>query len=87
MLLAEEVEVGLADYLLRSAVWCDRGDPACAYEEEPAAHVLEVDALLGGGKQVAHAGELQVAHRFAFLQPFFVQLCLSHIDSCAGIDE
>ena len=56
--LAEDVEVRLADHLLNGAARCHRGGPACADQQEAAEQVLEVNALVGGGQQVAHAGEL-----------------------------
>ena len=52
VLLAEEVEVGLPDYLFQGMARGCRGEPACADQEEPAVQVLEVDALLGAVQQV-----------------------------------
>ncbi len=69
VLVAEEIEVRLPDYLLRGQAGGARGDPACADQEEPASQVLEVHALLGSGQQVAHAGELELTQWSALLPP------------------
>ena len=67
--LAEQVEVSLPDHLFRGTVRNDPGEEACANQEEPALQVLEVRALLCGGQQVVHAGELEIAQLFALLRP------------------
>src|ERR1039458_7245413 len=85
--LAEEVEVSLPDDLLQGAVGSDRGHPACADQEEPAAHVLEVHALLGAVQQVAHAGAFDPAQLLALLRPTSAQPPLDHCNSRSGIDE
>ena len=85
--LAEEVEVRLPDYLFHGTTRSNRGDPACADQEEPAEPVFEVHALLGAVQQVAHAGALDPAQRFALLRPLWMQLRLDHRNSCLGNDE
>ena len=68
--LAEEVEVGLPDHVFqRYGPELTAGEPACADQEEPAVQVLEVHALLGGGQQVVHAGELELARWFTVRRP------------------
>ena len=85
--LAEEVEVSLPDDLLQGAVGSDRCHPACADQEEPAAQVLEVHALLGAVQQVAHAGAFDPAQLLALLRPPSAQPPLDHCNSRSGIDE
>ena len=46
MLMAEEVEIGLPDDLLRGAARRDGVEPTCADEEKLAERVLEVDTFL-----------------------------------------
>jgi hypothetical protein len=67
--LGEYVEIGLPDQILRGPAGGDRVDPAVADEQEPARQVLEVDALPGGGQQVAHADELEVEQRLTARRP------------------
>jgi hypothetical protein len=61
VLLGEHVEVRLSGQLRGVAARGVGLGPARADEQEPAHQVLEVDALPGGGQQVAHADELEVA--------------------------
>jgi hypothetical protein len=63
VLIAEDIEVGLADQVFRRAARGIGGDPAFADRQEAAAQILEVHALAGRGQQVAHADEHHLALR------------------------
>ena len=69
MLLGEHVEIGLPGQLRGGPARGDGLDPGFADEQEPAHQVLEVDALLGAGQQVAQADELELAQRLAACRP------------------
>ena len=58
--LAEDVEVGLADYVRHGAPMREPVDVPLTDGEKPALEVLEVEALLGVSEQVSHAQALDL---------------------------